>query len=360
MRTAIERVKIALMAMRNVLITGGTGFLGVHLARTLLATKKYHVTLFDIAPLDAKDLIGKVTYIKGDVRKSAVVKKAINGMDYIVHAAAALPLQHDRNIIYQTNIIGTENVLEASLQYKIKRLVYISSSAVYGVPKYVPETEKNPIDPVGYYGESKVASEKLCQEYMRKGLQINIIRPKTFLGPERLGVFQLWFEAIYSGKHVFLLGSGNNRYQLLDVGDISDAIIKALEEKVHGEAFNVGAKKFGTWREDLGAVIKYAKSKSTIIGLPVLPSQIILSLLEYFHLSPIVAWHYKTIPVESYLSIAKAEKLLQWHPKKSNKELLLESYQWYEKHRNEIINRKGMTHRVGWNFQLINLITKFF
>ncbi len=347
------------MALKNVLITGGTGFLGVYLARKFLASKKYRVTLFDIVPLDAKDLIGKVFYKKGDVRKRADLQKAFAGQDYIVHAAAALPIQRDKDVIYQTNIVGTENVLKAALAQKVKRLVYISSTAVYGTPKHVPETENSPIDPIGYYGESKVAGEKLCKEYMQKGLQVNIIRPKTFLGPERLGVFQLWFEAIYSGKHIFLLGNGNNRYQLLDVEDVCDAIMRALEENVYGEIFNVGAKKFGTWRQDLGAVITYAKSKSTIVGLPVFPSQVLLGILEFFNLSPIAAWHYKTLPVPSYVSTAKAEKLLHWQAKKSNKELLLESYQWYEKHHNEIIGKKGMTHRVGWNFQLLNLVTKF-
>jgi len=100
------------------------------------------------------------------------------------------------------------------------------------------------------------------------------------------------------------------------------------------------------------------KSKAVITSLPVLPSQLILATLEQLNLSPIAAWHYKTMPVPSYVSIAKAEKLLQWHPKKSNKELFFESYDWYKTHRNEIINRQGKTHRVNWNFKILNLISR--
>lgn len=347
------------MVKDKVLITGGCGFLGVHLARQLLR-QKYEVTLLDLVGLDAKDLIGKVKVVKCDVRDKEKVGRTITNHDFVVHAAAALPILREKKIIFDVNINGTKNVLDASLKNKVKRLVFISSTAVYGIPRHLPEAETNPLDPIGYYGESKVAGEKLCLEYFEKGLSVNILRPKSFLGPERLGVFELWFEAIYSGKGVFILGNGNNKYQLLAVSDVVDAIIKALESKADGEIFNIGAKEFQTWNKDLGSVIKYANSKSKIVKLPTIPSQILLSILEMLNLSPIAAWHYKTMPVDSYIDIRKAEKILNWKPKKSNKELLIESYEWYKKHRNEIINKVGTTHRVGWNFKLLNLVKNLF
>lgn len=344
---------------KNVLVTGGAGFLGVHLARRLLKDG-FSVTLFDITPLDAKDLIGKVAVILGDIRSLKTVKKAFKNQDYIVHAAAALPILQSKKEIFSINIAGTKNVLTAALENKVKRLVFISSTAVYGVPKHLPEKEDSPIDPIGFYGQSKVEAENLCLSFYKKGLSVNIIRPKTFLGPERLGVFQLWFEAIYSGKKVFLLGNGNNPYELLAVSDLTDAIEKSLKSEVDGEIFNIGAKKFGTWKSDLGSLIKYAKSESKIFGFPVLPSQFILGVLETLHLSPIAAWHYKTIAVPSYVSIEKAEKLLKWHPKKSNRDLLLENYKWYERHRDEVLGKTGTGHRVGWNFGVLNLVKRFF
>lgn len=346
------------MTKKEVLITGGSGFLGIHLARQLLK-ENYNVTLFDIAPLDARDLIGKVRYMKGDIRSKKEVENAIKNHDYVVHAAAALPILRKKKIIFDVNINGTKNILDASLNNRIKRLVFISSTAVYGIP-HLPETEMNPLDPIGYYGQSKVAAEKLCLDYFKKGLSINILRPKSFLGPERLGVFELWFEAIHKGKGVFILGDGNNQYQLLAVSDVVDAIIRAMENKIEGEIFNIGANKFQTWNKDLGSVIKYAKSKSKIVKLPTLPSQIILNILEKLNLSPIAAWHYKTMPVDSYVSIKKAEKLLKWEPKKSNEDLLIESYRWYEKNRNIVLNKIGITHRVGWNFKLLNVIKNIF
>ncbi|MBI5044907.1 MAG: NAD(P)-dependent oxidoreductase [Candidatus Levybacteria bacterium] len=341
----------------HVLITGGSGFLGVHVARLLLK-KDFKVTLFDIAPLDAKDLIGNVEFIKGDVRKKNDINSAMKNVTHVIHAAAALPIQRTKQKIYSVNVNGTKRVLEAASEASVKRLVFISTTALYGIPKHLPETEESPMEPIGQYGQSKLLAEHLCKEFIQKGLDINIIRPKTFLGPERLGVFSLWFEAIYTGRRVFVLGKGNNKYQLLAVSDVADAIYKALISDVTNEIFNIGAKEYQTWRKDLSFIIKSEKSQSKITGLPVIPSQVILKILEVLNLSPIAAWHYKTMPIPSYVSIEKAQKLLHWTPKKSNKELLLESYLWYKKNRNKIHSKTGDTHRASWNFRLLNIISR--
>lgn len=343
---------------RSVLITGGAGFLGVHLARKLLK-HKYDVTIFDIADLDAADLHKKVRFIKGDVLNKKAVSAAIKRHTHVVHAAAALPIQRKKKAIFSVNIDGTRNVLDAVVEHKIHRLVFISTTAVYGIPKVLPEREDTPLHPIGHYGTSKAMAEGLCLEYAeRSDVSVNILRPKSFLGPERLGVFEIWFEAIFKNKRIFLLGDGNNTFQLLAVSDVTDAIQKALETNITGEIFNIGAEEYGTWREDLGYVIQKVESKATITSLPVFPSQVLLQLLDFLNLSPLSAWHYKTMPRDSYVAIQKAEKLLQWHPKQSNKELLLASYLWYKQHRYEVFHKKGKTHRVGWNFKLLNILSR--
>lgn len=344
--------------MKSVLITGGTGFLGVHLSRYLLR-KGYKVTLLDTAPLTAKDLLKKVTVVHCDIRNKKKLNESLGKIDYVIHAAAALPIHHERKYIFDVNVNGTKNVLEAAYKNKIKKLVFISTTAMYGVPKDLPERETSPLHPIGHYGESKAAAEKLCAEYQKRGLSVNIIRPKTFLGPERLGVFSLWFEAIYNNKPVFILGNGNNLYQLLEVQDLCKLILSALLTKRSGQIYNAGAKQFGTWRKDLNTLIKHAKSKSKIVGLPVIPSQIALSILETLNMTPIVAWHYKTFPVDSYVSTEKAESELGFKPLKSNTDILIESYDWYQKHRSEFIHNVGTTHRTIWNFKILDIINKF-
>lgn len=345
---------------KKVVVTGGTGFLGVHLARFMLK-KKYKVTLLDTAPLTAQDLSKKVKVIDIDIRDS----KSINDFfkderpDFVVHAAAALPIHNNREYIFSVNVDGTRNILDASLKSNVRKLTFISTTAMYGIPDDLPERETSELHPIGYYGESKAEGEKLCMKYFKKGLAVNIIRPKTFLGPERLGVFTIWFEAIFKNKPVFILGSGNNLYQLLEVQDLCKLIENTLTTRIKGEIFNAGTNNFGTWREDLSSLIKHAKSKSKIIGLPVLPSQLALSLLEKLHLSPIVAWHYKTFPVNSYVSTEKAEKKLGFKPIRSNKEILIESYDWYKSHRKEFQGHEGKTHRTIWNFKILDIITKW-
>ncbi len=345
---------------KTVLITGGTGFLGVYLARHFVKNK-YKVVLLDVAELTAVDLQKKVLVEHADIRNKKKLLEIFKKYrpQYVVHAAAALPIQHDRKTIMDVNVTGTKNVLDASLKSKVKRVVFISSTALYGVPKHLPERETDPIAPIGHYGESKQFGENLCLKYHKKGLKVNVLRPKTFLGPERLGVFTLWFEAIYQNKPVFMLGKGHNLYQLLEVNDLCKAIEAALLSRKSGEIFNVGTDKYDTWAEDLGALIKHAKSKSKIVGFPVKASQAILAVLEKMNLSPIVAWHYKTLPVDSYVSIDKAKKYLSFKPTKSNKEILTESYDWYKKHRKEFIGNTGTTHRTIWNFKLLDLLNRF-
>ena len=347
-----------ILMQKKVLITGGAGFLGVHLSRYLLS-KGYKVIQLDVASPTAEDLKGKVENITADIKSPEDINQALKEVDFVVHAAAALPIQHSKKAIFENNIDGTKNVLEAALKNNVKRLVFISSTAVYGVPRHLPERENDKIFPIGFYGESKIAGEKLCIRYQKKGLSVNILRPKTFLGPERLGVFTLWFEAIYNNKPVFILGNGNNLYQLLEVQDLCSAIENALTTKTDGEIFNVGTDKFGTWKQDLGALIKHAKSKSKIIGFPVKPSQFALSILEFLNLSPIVAWHYKTLPVNSYVDINKAKTILSFKPSKSNQDILIESYDWYKKNRGRFIGKTGTTHRTIWNFKLLDIITRF-
>ena len=97
-----------------------------------------------------------------------------------------------------------------------------------------------------------------------------------------------------------------------------------------------------------------------MISLPVKPTQIALSVLEALNLSPLVAWHYKTFPVNSYVSIEKAKKKLNYKTTKSNQDILIESYDWYKLHRKEFIGKQGLTHRTVWNFKIVDFAQRFF
>ena len=338
-------------------ISGGAGFLGLHLARRLLG-EGHAVRTLDLAPLDDERLEREVEELRGDVRDTTSVAALVRGAEVVVHAAAALPIQASRESIFSVNVGGTANVLGAALEAGVRRVVVVSSTAVYGVPKVHPIGEDAPLVGVGWYGESKIAAEEVCRDFGRRGLDAVIVRPKTFIGPERLGVFEILFDWVREGRRIYVLGDGSNRYQLLAVEDLVDAIVRAADARdVAGEAINVGATRFGTVRDDLQALIDHAGSRSRITPVPARPAEVALRALELMRLSPLAEWHYRTAHRDSFVDVSKAGRLLGWEPRLSNAETLIETCDWYLAHRSEL-REAGVTHRVPWNQRALSLVKR--
>src|SRR6266540_2397043 len=335
-------------------VSGGAGFLGLHLARRLLADG-HDVRTLDVVPLDDAELERSVDELRGDVRDRDSVAKLVQGADVVVHAAAALPIQASRGSIRTVNVGGTENVLRAADNAGVRRVIFISSTAVYGVPEKHPIAEDDPLVGVGSYGESKIDAEGLCRV---AAVETTIVRPKTFIGAERLGVFEILFDWIREGRRIYTLGKGHNRYQLLAVEDLVDAIVRAAGEPAAArETFNIGATEFGTVRTDLRALIDHAGSSSRLQPVPVKPAEIALRGLELLRISPLAEWHYKTAHKDSFVDVSKAQRLLGWQPRLSNREALIETYDWYLANRGRV-GGAGVTHRVPWNQQALGLLKR--
>ena len=339
-----------------VAISGGAGFLGLHLARRLVGDG-YVVRILDLAPLDDPPLAGRVEEVRGDVRLASDARRLVGGADVLVHAAAALPIQVTRDAIRSVNVEGTAVTLGAALEAGVRRVVLISSTAVYGVPERHPIHEDDPLVGVGHYGESKIEAERLCAEFGRRGLEAVVVRPKTFVGPERLGVFEILFDWIREGRRIPILGDGSNRYQLLAVEDLVDAVVRCFGAPVAGEALNIGAGRFGTVREDLEALAAHAGSGSRLRPVPARPAEIALRGLELARLSPLAEWHYRTAHKDSFVSIDKARSLLGWEPRLSNAETLCATYDWYLAHR-EQLGAAGTTHRVPWDQRALGVLRR--
>ena len=339
-------------------ITGGSGFLGLHLARRLLAAG-HAVRSLDLVPLDDELAAAGVEGIVGDVRSAGDAARLSDGADVLVHAAAALPIQGSRGEITSVNVDGTATVLAAAAEAGVRRAVFVSSTAVYGVPRVHPITEETPIVPLGAYGESKVAAEAVCRSFGERGLEVTIVRPKTFVGPERLGVFEILFDWVREGRRIYTIGPGRNRYQLLAVEDLVEALVLAGTQPVGGDVFNVGAKEFGTVREDLQALVDHAGSTSRITPVPARLVQTILRALELARVSPLAEWHYKTADKDSFVDIAKAERELGWTPRLSNAETLIAAYDWYLANRDRVRGEAGLTHRVPWDQKALGVLKRF-
>ncbi len=241
------------------------------------------------------------------------------------------------------------------------RAVLISSTAVYGVPKHHPIAEDAPLVGVGHYGESKIDAEEVARDVGRRGLAVVIVRPKTFVGPERLGVFEILFDWIREGRGIPILGNGSNRYQLLAVEDLVDATVAAAERDVAGETFNVGATEFGTVRSDLEGLIAHAGSGSRLRPVPARPAELALRALELARLSPLAEWHYRTAHRDSFVDVSKAQRLLGFAPRLSNEQALCETYDWYlANHAAGSGITPGVTHRVPWDQRALGVVKRFF
>lgn len=347
--------------MKRVLITGGAGFLGFHLARYYIQNG-WKVRILDIASLPKNEYSSDVEFIRGDIRSRQTVKKAVQSVQLVLHAAASLPLCSKEEII-STNVNGTRILLEESVRASISRFIYISSTAVYGVPKKHPVFESDPLVGVGNYGQSKIDAEALLSSFRSKGIVGTIIRPKTFVGTHRLGVFEILFDWIKNGKRIPILGTGDNRYQLLEVEDLVRAIylcgIEKNTKKINTE-FNVGASSFQTVAKDLTNMFKKVGSHSKILPIPATPSKLILRSLEIIGLSPLYQWVYDTADKDSFVSTKKIEQAIGWKPTYSNTQALVKAYRWYEAHFDEIKSRPtGTSHTVGWKQGALGILKKF-
>ncbi|MBE2233996.1 MAG: NAD-dependent epimerase/dehydratase family protein [Anaerolinea sp.] len=341
------------------LITGGAGFLGINLVRYLLARGHRIVTL-DIADFDYPER-GRISEIRGDIRDRAQVDQAMQGVDIVIHTAAALPLYTEQDIM-TTDVDGTRNVIDSAFRHGAERFIHVSSTAVYGIPDHHPLREDDKLDGVGPYGKAKIMAEEVCLDYRKQGMCVPIIRPKSFIGPERLGVFALFYDWARDGRGFPMIGSGNNRYQLLDVADLCDAIYLActLDKTLVNDTFNIGAGEFTTMKEDYQAVLDYAGFGKKVKGFPAAPMIWTLRVLEALHLSPLYKWVYETASKDSFVSIEKAQRVLGYSPKYSNKDALIRNYQWYIEHLDQFQDASGVSHRVPWKQGILSVAKRFF
>lgn len=342
----------------RVLITGGSGFLGINLVRHCLRLG-WDVTVLDRNDFDYPE-ISAIRFVKGDIRSKDDVDEALRDATSVVHTAAALPL-HSPSEIYSVDIDGTRTVLSRSLGAGIKRFVHISSTAVYGVPKKHPIYESDPMVGVGPYGKAKIEAEHIADSF-RDRMTVTILRPKSFIGPERLGVFALLYDWAISGAHFPIPGRGTNLYQYLDVSDLCKAIELSITSpaELANDTFNIGAERFGTFKEDFQHVLDLAGFGRKVVGLPASPAIWTLRILDKLGLSPLYPWVYETAVKDSFVSIEKIRDQLGFSPVFSNKEALQRNFDWYKSNRDSFAGKSGKTHRVPWKQGALGLAKSLF
>ena len=343
--------------MIRCLVTGGAGYFGELLTRKLLE-RGHCVRIFDVnLPFDPDP---GIEVVQADLRDADAVLSACEGIDVAFHNAAQVALAKDNDLLWSVNRDGTKNLLASCARRAVKKVIYTSSSAVYGVPKSNPVTEATVPIPVEEYGKAKLAGETLCREYAREGLDVSIVRPCTIMGHGRLGIFQILFEWIYQGKNVPVLNHGKNSYQFVHADDFAEACIQASTLK-GADDFNCGTDRFGTLREVLEHLCRHAGTGSKVKSLPMWPIMAAMNVSSALGISPLGSYHASMYGRSIYFDISKACTKLGWNPRYSNQEMFVESYEWYLNHRRTVLAPEGVAslHRSAMEQGVLKLLHWF-
>jgi nucleoside-diphosphate-sugar epimerase len=312
------------------LLTGGSGYLGVAVARKLIR-QGVPVRVYDLERSERLPEEGE--FIEGDIRDFSRVSEAMTDCDVVHHLVGIMPqARASRETMQAVNIGGTENVLRAASERGVKRVIFVSSSEVYGRPKSIPVREEHPLEPIGEYGRNKVEAEQLCREYGNNtGIETVILRPPTIVGPDMdEPTFLKSMEMARRGRFL-CVGRGDHRFQMAYVDDVADAcILASQQEDVGGEAFNIGAEGTLPFRKQLEEVARYLGKRPKVVSIPAGLFKGIMRILYPLGLSPLELDHLHLLDSDFVMDVSKAKDRLGWTPTRTDLEMLIETYEWYQ------------------------------
>jgi len=314
----------------KILITGGAGFIGSHLCEKYTIEGHTVLCLDNFMNSNLGNIRGLLNYrnfklINGDVRDFDLLEKIVRDVDVVIHLAAQIHV--DRSILepkltYDVNIFGTLNILELARRYDISKVIYTSTSEVYGSAQYVPMDENHPLDAPHPYGASKVAADRMCSAYIQTyGVNVCVMRPFNTFGPRQKdtgygGVISIFVKRSLNGAPPIIYGDGMQTRDYTYVKDLIRAYDLILNYKKQiREPIN-----FGTEIEI--RIIDLARKIIELCG-------------NNGRIKPV---HVAPRPGEVRRLIAdysKAKKLLGWEPKYTFEKGLIEFIKWYKSYKFE-------------------------
>lgn len=340
------------------LVTGGAGFLGSQLCESL-ARQGHEVVILDRVADD--DLARRFRFAHADLRSPEQVEEAFRQhgpFDGVFHVAAMLAHAiEDKRDLVDSNVGGTRNIAEASVRHAVPHMVYTSSNCVVGKPFSQPVREDDPINPLELYGVTKWEGEKILAEYQDR-MHVSMIRPPTIMGGGRLGLLSILYEFIYEGRKVWVLGKGDNQYQFIYAPDLIDAMQRAIRNPGF-HLYNIGSDHVPSLRELYNSVIKHAGTKARVASLPKAPAVAAMRALHLLGMSPLGPYHYKMLAEDFIFDTSRIKRDLGWMPTRTNTEMLIESYDWYVSHLDEIYDGgERSAHRQPVKLQALALVKR--
>jgi len=311
--------------MKTILVTGAAGFIGSHLVEKLLQNKENRVRLV-VAPFDSlKNLpFGTYEICVADIRDKNSLKNIVKGVDVVYHLAALTMKRHyTEKDYFDTNAQGTENLLEVLKKERIKKFVFFSSIAVFGLPAYVGDmnnlgesAEKKAPE---VYGQSKLKAEHILQEYHKKyKIPYTIIRPTTVYGPKDTQNLAELYQVINKGMF-FLLGSTRNMMDYVYVKDLVAGAILAANTMPVATDYILGGGKPHSLREIGNGVAKSIHKSIPQFSIPLpiaLAAAYVMShtFKAFGKVSPIFPDRVRVMTRNCYFSIKKARKEKGYKP----------------------------------------------
>jgi dTDP-glucose 4,6-dehydratase len=324
--------------MRHIII-GGDGFVGSHLAADLAAMGE-DVLVADIHK-SAHPHYDKVPFHKIDVTQAESVNGIPLTQDDLVYNLSAkmlspiMPRAKRHEFFWPVNYHGVVNILNWMEKAGANKLVHFTTDMIYGHSVTVPQDETHPANPIGEYGESKLATETLAQTYRDKGFQIPIFRPRLIIGPGRLGILVKLFKLIDMNLPVPMIGSGNNPYQFISVYDCASACTAAWKANFPNSAYNLGSDDPPSVKKLLGDLVKHAGSKSILLPTPAPLVKFALNTLDAINMPLMDPEQYMIADEICILDTGKAKRELGWVPKYRDEDMLLAAYTEYRKAKDE-------------------------
>ena len=289
----------------KIIVTGGAGFIGSHLAEFLIK-KGHRVIIIDNLSTgrlnNIKSFKNKVKFIKADISKWGKWTEIFKNAQIVFHLAALadiVPSIQNPKEYFQSNVVGTENIISASVKYKVKQIIYSASSSCYGIPKSYPTSETESIKPQYPYALSKNLGEQILMHYAKVyGIKVTSFRLFNVYGTRSRtsgtygAMFGVFLAQKLKGKPLTVVGDGCQKRDFTYISDIVHAFYKAIRVKKNFEIFNLGTGR----PTSVNSIVKLLGCKS--INIPKRPGE----------------------PDLTSANINKVKKELNWKPKISIKE----------------------------------------
>jgi dTDP-glucose 4,6-dehydratase len=311
-----------------VIIFGGSGFVGRWLTKELLQNGE-QVSICDHENYRVHE---GARFIPCDIKNHEDLKRVpFSPEDVVINLAAnqyhhQVPRKNIYDYFFNTNTQGTKNILDFMALAGGYQFIQYTTDMIYGKPQYLPVDIHHPQNPFGPYGQSKKASEDICREYRKKGINITIFRPRMIIGPGRLGILKKLFFLIKHNLPVPTIGSGGNCYQMISVFDCVSATIAAIKRGCPNKEYNLGSKNPPSERVLLKNLIENADSHS-----PVIPTngKIVKALLSFFGtigLEIMYREQYMIADEDYILDVSETEQDLDWTPQHSDQDMIVAAY----------------------------------